>query len=117
MIGVDRGAGYHILPPYAVENMMQVTVRNPLWAVRERYFCYIPETETYTGERIATPPWVEYPALCITAPIPGGFRIIDLERVISIDDQGFTAPAKNEKPGADRVVRVTGDREIGRAHV
>jgi len=89
---------------------MQVVVRNPLWAVRDRYFFAIPETETYTGERIATPPWVEYPALCITAPIPGGFRIIDLDRVVSIDDQEFTAPARNEKPGADRVVRVQGDR-------
>ena len=89
---------------------MQVMVRNPLWEVRDRYQFWIPEFLTFTGDRLKTPDWVESEAVCLTAPIPGGQRIIAMESVVSIDDQIVVTPVKATTPDRDRVVRVQGDR-------
>jgi hypothetical protein len=88
---------------------MRVVIHNPLWTVRDRYKCFTPEFLTYEGERLATPDWVESDSLCLSAPIPGGQRIIPLARVVSIDAVAVAAPVKPEKPPSDRVVRIQGD--------
>lgn len=87
---------------------MQVKARNPLWETRDRYFFPIEEYEVFTGERVPTPKWVEYPAVCITAPIPSKFRIIPLSNVVSIDDTAVEETPKGSN--APRVVKVDGSK-------
>lgn len=86
---------------------MRLKVRNPLWSIRDRYFFPVEEYVMYTGERIDTPKWVEYPAVCITAPIPSKIRIIPLDSVVSMDEEAVVhKPASGSS--LPRVVRVPG---------
>ena len=85
---------------------MIVKARNPLWETRDRYFFPVEEVVTYEGEVLPTPKWVEYPAVCLTAPISSKFRIIPMSLVLSMDDKPVEAqPAGSNQP---RVVRVEG---------
>ena len=85
---------------------MLVKVKNPLWEHRYLYFFHMKEYTVYEGERIPTPSWVEYSAICITANIPSKYRIIRLESVVSIDDEVVNKPVTQNT--SDRVVRVNG---------
>ena len=86
---------------------MIVKAKNVLWDIRDRYDCHLDEIETFEGEVVPTPKWIEYPAICITAPIPSKFRVIAMDRVISMDDKPVksASPATNSEP---RVVKVDG---------
>ena len=78
---------------------MRIEVRSAL--SHNRSYSFLPKTEVYEGEIVATPKWVDYPAIALTTgdkKFP--LRIIDQQQIISINDQKFQAekiqPAKKQ---------------------
>jgi hypothetical protein len=78
---------------------VQVVVRNCL--ARNPAYTFMPKTYTFEGEIVATPKWVDYPAIALSTherkfPV----RIIPQEDIISINNESFVAekinPAKRE---------------------
>jgi hypothetical protein len=88
--------------------MMKVTVRSPLYGKTHLYKCPIQEITIYEGELIESPKW--YPtAVCITTGDPSfPIRIIDPERVISMDGTITDRKSEKEKINQPRVIMVDG---------
>lgn len=66
---------------------MKLVVKNPAWDRRHLSFYHIDQYDTFYGDLIPTPSWVEKDAICITANIPSRMRIIPRYQVVSIDDK------------------------------
>lgn len=78
---------------------MKVTVRNPQYAIRDRYFFEIPEFITYEGDEVKCGKW-EDPSevLCLTTGI-SYFPVRSIQRkwIYSIDGKSVIhAPSKKE---------------------
>jgi predicted nucleic acid-binding Zn finger protein len=67
------------------------------------------DTYTYEGEPVATPKWVDYPAIALTTGenTKFKFRIIPKEDIIEIDGSANTFKAEEVK---ERIFSVTGSK-------
>ena len=64
---------------------MKVKVRNPFYGPR---WPFMPEFHTHEGELIATPKWVDYPAITLTTGEKKfSFRIVPKEWIVEIDGE------------------------------
>jgi hypothetical protein len=90
-----------------MENVMRVVVRNSL---KERFPAYsnMPSTYEYEGELVATPKWVDYPAIALstgTKKFP--FRLIAHSDIISMDGENVKLNVPKE---TKKVIQVTGSK-------
>ena len=92
---------------------MRVTVKNILYYKAHLYARGVQkEFYTYEGELIATPKWVDYPAITMTMPDRIGlnkkyaFRIIPKEDIVSIDGEDIKLDIKPKS----KEIRVTGSK-------
>jgi len=67
---------------------MRVIVRNPMYAKRHIYQMYIDEYQTFYGEPIKSPSWVDTDSMCLSAAeLPAKFRVIPKYLIVSMDDK------------------------------
>ena len=87
---------------------MQVIVRNSL--ASNPAYSFMPKTYIFEGDIVATPKWVEYPAIALTTGNKGRdfpIRIIPQADIISINNEEFVAEKINP---AKRVFTVVGSK-------
>jgi hypothetical protein len=70
-----------------------IKIRNPLYGVRDRYFCYIPEFLEYTGTIVANPSWLDKDYITMTS----GNQISPLRLIRKEHLVGYDAPKKPNK--------------------
>lgn len=88
---------------------MKVVVRNSLSKIPA--YAFMPKTYEYEGEIVATPKWVDYPAIALTTkeekfPV----RIIPQENIISINNEEFKAEKIAPTKRSFEVIGSKGDR-------
>ena len=86
---------------------MRVVVRNSL---KERFAAYshMPDTYEYEGELVATPKWVDYPAIALTTGDKRfKFRLIAHSDIISMDGETIKLKVPED---TKKVIQVTGSK-------
>lgn len=89
---------------------MQVVVRNSL--ASNPAYAFMPKSYTFEGEIVATPKWVDYPAIALTTGNKGRdfpIRIIAQADIISINNEEFVAEKINPTKREFTVVGSKGD--------
>jgi hypothetical protein len=67
---------------------MRLVVRNPMYDKRHIYQFHIDEFDTFYGEQLPLPSWVERDSICISAPhLPSKMRIIPKHQITMMDDK------------------------------
>ena len=84
---------------------MKVVTRNR-FAENPAFFSQV-KTHTYYGELVATPKWVEYPAIAMTTDNPKFIRVLAKDIIVSVDDEAFKAEKVNPNK---REFKVTGSK-------
>jgi len=87
---------------------MKVTVKNPMYAERNRYAFYIPEFLTYEGDRVPAPKWAPDDTVCLTTGnLNWPIRMLDSASITSIDDKTVVSAKVESK---NKTVTVEGSK-------
>lgn len=93
---------------------MKVVVRNPLYKKAHLYAANVQrEFHEFEGEVVATPKWVDYPAIALTTGNKGRdfpVRIIAQDQIVSINNEKFVAKKINPTVRTFEVVGSKGDK-------
>ena len=76
-----------------------IKVKNPVWPMRKAYASYVhvPEFNTFTGRVVRDHRAIKPGQIGLTTDEPNfDLRVIDIERIVSVDDAVFTQPVKTE---------------------
>ena len=90
---------------------MKVVVRNVL--AKNPAYAFMPKTYEFEGEVVATPKWVDYPAIALTTGNKGRdfpIRIIAQDQIISINNEEFVAKKINPTIRTFEVIGSKGDK-------
>ena len=86
---------------------MKVLVRNSL-KERIKAYAFQPDTYEYEGELVATPKWVDYPAIALTTgDSKFTIRIISHSDIISMDGENVKLKVPED---TKKVIQVTGSK-------
>lgn len=85
-----------------------IKVRNPIWPMRKAYASYIqiPEFNTFTGRVVRDHRAIKPGQIGLTTEDPKfDLRVIDIERIVGIDDTAITPVVKTEPSSKTWIVQ------------
>lgn len=88
---------------------MKIVAKNPMWDRKHLFFFHIDQFNTFYGDPLPSPGWMDVDSVCITADIPSKMRIIPRRLIVSIDDEA-QAPVVDKNGIVNKTVRVKGSK-------
>ena len=89
-------------------SIVTIKVKNPIWPMRKAYASYvqIPEFNTYTGRVVSDHRAIKPGQIGLTTDEPNfDLRVIDVERIVGINDTVIATPSKTESATKTWVVQ------------